>query len=91
VRRAPSTPTPIPNRPGYADAPVGSAAAFYSRELAEFLLPYEAVAAATDPDRVLAGFLDTTYATAAELGGWEQAGLETNPQRWEHQRTSSNR
>jgi hypothetical protein len=80
-----------PEPPGYADAPVGSAAAFYSRELAEFLLPYEAVAAATDPDRVLAGFLDTTYATAAELGGWERARLETNPHRWEHHRTSSNR
>src|SRR3982751_6352523 len=46
----PSTPTPIPIPPGYADSAVGSAAAFRGGELAEFLLPHEAVATATDPD-----------------------------------------
>jgi hypothetical protein len=80
-----------PEPPGYADAQVGSAAAFYSRDLGEFLLPYEAVAAATDPDRVVADFLYTTYATAAELGGWDRAGLETDPGRWDDHRTSRSR
>jgi Family of unknown function (DUF5996) len=80
-----------PEPPGYADAPVGPAAAFYSRDLGEFLLPYEAVAAATDPDRALTGFLDTTYARAAELGGWDRAELETDPDRWDQHRTSRSR
>ena len=77
-----------PEPPGYADAQVGSAAASYSGELGEFLLPYEAVAAATDPDRVLAVFLEDTYAAAAELGGWQRADLETDPHRWDQHRMS---
>jgi hypothetical protein len=75
-----------PEPRGYADAPAGSPAAFYSQGLGEFLLPYDAVATATDPDRVLAHFLATTYATAAELGGWDRAGLETNPHRLDNHR-----
>jgi Family of unknown function (DUF5996) len=80
-----------PEPAGYADAPVGSAGAGYNAELGEFLLPYESVAAAADPDRLLAGFLETTYAAAAELGGWDRARLETDPHRWDQHRTSRNR
>jgi hypothetical protein len=72
---------------GYADAPVGPAAACYSRDLGEYLLPYEAVAASPDPDVVLADFLEGAYAAAAELGGWDRAGLETNPHRWDRFRS----
>jgi hypothetical protein len=75
-----------PEPAGFADYSVGPAAAFYSRENGQFLLPYEAVASAADPDRVLAEFLDTTYAAAAELGGWDRAALEADPHRWDHQR-----
>jgi Family of unknown function (DUF5996) len=75
-----------PEPAGFADHPVHPAAAFYSRDLGEFLLPYEAVASAADPDAVLSEFLDTTYAAAAELGGWDRAALEADPHRWDHQR-----
>jgi hypothetical protein len=75
-----------PEPPGYADAPAGPAAASYSRDLGEFLLPYEAVAGAADPDRVLAEFLSSTYAAAAELGGWQRAELEADPHRWDRHR-----
>jgi Family of unknown function (DUF5996) len=68
-----------PEPAGYADSPAGPAEAFYSREHGEFLLPYEAVAAAADPDRTVAQFLETTYAAAAELGGWDRAALEATP------------
>jgi uncharacterized protein DUF5996 len=68
-----------PEPPGYADAAVGPAAASYNRDLGEFLLPYEAVAAAVDPQRELAEFLEGAYAAAAGLGGWDRAALETAP------------
>jgi uncharacterized protein DUF5996 len=65
-----------PEPPGYADAPVGPVAARYDHTLGEFLLPYEEVAIAADPDRALTEFLRSAYAAAAELGGWDRAALE---------------
>jgi hypothetical protein len=75
-----------PEPVGYADYPVGPAATFYSRDFGQFLLPYEAVAMAADPDKALLEFLETTYAAAAELGGWDRAALEADPHRWDDQR-----
>ncbi|MFD2415934.1 DUF5996 family protein [Amycolatopsis pigmentata] len=72
-----------PEPGGFADYPVSPPEAFYSREYSQFLLPYEAVADAADPDRVLAGFLETTYTAAAELGDWDRAALEVDPHRWD--------
>ena len=51
-------------------------AAFYSQELREFELPYEAVRTADDPDRALLEFLQSTYEAAAVRGGWDRAALE---------------
>ena len=45
----------------------------------EFLLSYEAVRLASDPDAVLIEFLQTTYAAAADRGGSDRAALETTP------------
>jgi hypothetical protein len=53
--------------------------AFYDEALGEFLLPYAAVRSAGDPDALLLSFLQSTYAAAAELGGWDRAALETEP------------
>ena len=61
---------------GFAEAPVQPAAAFYSAELGEFLLPYEAVRTAPDPTAALREFLDSTYAAGATLAGWDRAALE---------------
>jgi Family of unknown function (DUF5996) len=74
-----------PEPPGFADHPVRPATACYQRDLGEYLLPYEAVAAAAHPDQALTEFLQTTYAAAAELAGWDRARLETDPHRWDHQ------
>jgi hypothetical protein len=49
-----------PEPEGFADYPVGPDEAFYSREKGLFLLPYEAVRTAADPDRVLTKFLHST-------------------------------
>jgi hypothetical protein len=54
--------------------------------LGEFLLPYEAVRAADDPDAVLTAFLEATYAAAADLGGWDRAALECEAGRPRHPR-----
>ena len=72
-----------PEPPGYADNPIGPAVRYSS---GEFVLPYETVAAASDPDLVLTEFLDTTYAVAADLGGWDRAALEADPHRWDRRR-----
>ena len=46
-----STPTPIRRRTGFAAAKVRPAQAFFSKELGEFILPYDAVRTARDPRR----------------------------------------
>jgi len=42
----------------------------------EWILPYEAVRRASDPDAALLEFAQSTYEAAADLGGWERALLE---------------
>jgi hypothetical protein len=53
-----------------------TAGAYFDTTLAEFILPYEIVAQAPEPDALLLDFLSTTYAAAAEAGGWDRAALE---------------
>ena len=65
-----------PEPPGYAEHSVAPAGAYYSGELREFLLPYEVVRRSPSPDATLLEFLQSTYAAAADLGGWERAALE---------------
>ncbi|NCJ08202.1 hypothetical protein GS597_17150 [Synechococcales cyanobacterium C] len=64
---------------GFQDYPVQPQAAFYSSEMQEFILPYEAVRQADDPDAALLTFLQSTYEAAANLGHWDRAALERNP------------
>jgi hypothetical protein len=65
-----------PTPEGFKDATVQPEAAFFHEGLGEFVLPYEAVREAADPDRALLGFLHSTYEAAAELAGWDVAGLK---------------
>jgi hypothetical protein len=65
-----------PEPPGFAEAPVRPTAAFYSRELREFVLPYDAVRTAAAPDDVLLEFVQATYEAAADRGGWDRRALE---------------
>ncbi|OBJ93639.1 hypothetical protein A5638_25295 [Mycolicibacterium fortuitum] len=71
-----------PEPEGFADYPVGPDAAFYSKDFRQFLLSYEAVRTSAEPDRDLMNFLQSTYAAAADLAGWDRAALECDPQRW---------
>ena len=65
---------PVPE--GLDKAQVEPAAAYYHRELGEFLLPYEAVRTAADPDAALTSFIDSTYDRIATLAKWDRAALE---------------
>ena len=64
---------------GFADAKVAPPQACFEASLGEFVLDYDAVRNAEDPDAALLAFLDTTYAAAADLGGWDRAALECAP------------
>jgi hypothetical protein len=64
-----------PEPAGYADATVRPSAGFYG-EPGEFILPYEAVRTAADPDATLLDFVQSTYEAGASLAGWDRAALE---------------
>ena len=65
-----------PEPPGFADWDRLPEGASYSAELGEFVLSYEQVRTAPDPDALLGDFLRSTYEAAAELAGWDRAALE---------------
>ena len=65
---------PVPA--GFADSAVRPAAAFFSKDMGEFLLPYATVRKANDPDAMLLDFLQSTYDAAARGGHWDHAALE---------------
>jgi hypothetical protein len=61
---------------GFATARVRPDAAFFSEALGEFILPYDAVRTAADPDSMLLDFLQSTYEAAADVAKWDRATLE---------------
>jgi hypothetical protein len=64
-----------PEPPGYRAQAVPPGAAF-DPNLGEFIVPYDVVRAAPDPDALLLDFLSATYAAAADCGKWDRATLE---------------
>ena len=71
---------------GLATAAIQPAAAYYSQDFGEFLLPYDAVRGADDPMQQVLAFFDSTYVASADLAGWDRAALErpdgrTDPKR----------
>jgi hypothetical protein len=73
-----------PEPDGYREAPVSPPSASYDAELGEYVLPYEVVRTADDPDATLLAFLQSTYAAAADSGSWDRAALERDPPPWAH-------
>ena len=68
-----------PEPPGLKEATVRPAAAFYSKEMSEFLLPYEDVRRADRPEEALTDFLQSTYEAGANLAHWDRPSLERTP------------
>jgi hypothetical protein len=65
-----------PEPPGFRTKGVLPAAAYFDTALSEFILPYEEVQKAADPQSVLMNFLTSTYTAAADAAGWDRAVLE---------------
>jgi hypothetical protein len=65
-----------PEPEGCPDASIAPTAARWHLELHEWVLPYDAVRRASDPDAMLLEFLQSTYDAAAGLAGWELGALE---------------
>jgi hypothetical protein len=64
---------------GFKEYSIQPREAFYSSEMQEFILPYEAVRQAAEPDEAVLHFLESTYEAAANLGQWDRAALEYRP------------
>lgn len=69
----------VPEPPGLKDANVQPDAAFYHRELNEFILPYESVRTAASPEAAIRAFVESTYEQAADLARWDRPALERTP------------
>jgi hypothetical protein len=70
-----------PEPSGCSDAPISPSTAMYQQEMREWILPYEAVRTSTDPYAMIAEFLESTYDTAARLGGWDVRALRSSRDR----------
>lgn len=71
-----------PEPAGLAAVRLPQPGAWYSRELADFVLPYEAVRTAAAPDDLVLGFCQDAYAAAADLARWDRAALDRPPAEW---------
>ena len=64
-----------PEPPGFRNRRV-TPGAYFDETFGEFILPYDAVRTASDPDALLLDFLSTTYIAAADAAKWDRAALE---------------
>ncbi len=65
-----------PEPPGFRTTRVRPDAAFFSEALGEFILPYDAVRSAAQPEQALLEFLQSTYEAAANAAKWDRDALE---------------
>jgi hypothetical protein len=65
-----------PEPQDYGAAKLRTPGAAYNKDVGQFILPYDRVRQAADPDAMLFGFLQETYAAAADLAKWDRAALE---------------
>ena len=66
----------VPAPPALKDARVQPEAAYYSPELGEFILPYEAIRRSAFPDQAILAFVASIYDRAAGLAGWDREALD---------------
>ena len=64
-----------PEPAGFRDRAI-TPGAHFDAALGEFILPYDTARNAAEPDALVLDFLSTTYAAAAETGGWDRSALE---------------
>ena len=64
-----------PEPAGFRGQPV-TPGSYFDDTMGLFILPYDAVRSAANPDALVLDFLATTYAAAADAGVWDRAALE---------------
>ena len=67
-----------PSPEGFSKQKVLPPEAFYSEEMGEFFLTYEAVQKSAEPKKMLMAFLNTSYEAAANTGNWNRDDLEVS-------------
>ena len=70
-----------PSHEDYGKQSIQPEKAYYNTDLGEFMLEYEDVRTASNPEQYLMKFLRSTYESAAELAGWDRNSLERDVQR----------
>jgi len=71
-----------PEPPALPTMSVRPSAAYYSRDLADFILPYESVRSVSSPDDVVVDFFQSVYDAGADLARWDRAELDRPPAQW---------
>jgi hypothetical protein len=71
-----------PEPPGLGAAAIRPMGAYYSRDLGDFILPYEVVRSASSPDEMVLDFYQSAYEAGADLGQWDRAALDRPPAEW---------
>jgi hypothetical protein len=61
---------------GYAEYLITPPTAKFDSTLGEFVLPYDAMRSALDPEAALLAFLQSTYEAAANCAHWDREALE---------------
>ena len=71
-----------PEPPRLPTTSVRPSTAYYSRELADFILPYESVRSVSSPDDAVLDFCQSVYDAGADLARWDRAALDRPPAEW---------
>jgi hypothetical protein len=74
-----------PGNEAFGEQPVQPAAAFYSKEMGEYLLHYDVVQQAAHPEETLLAFLQSTYEACANTAHWDRKALECDLSWFENQ------
>lgn len=69
-----------PEPQGFRESRVRPDAAFYNKQLGEFILMYDDVRRAPSPSAALLEFCQSTYEAAASFANWDRKSLEKAPQ-----------
>lgn len=69
-----------PEPEGFKSSAIKPAAAYYHHTLREYILPYDDVRKADDPEQAIMDFLTSTYNAAADLAKWNRKNLERSVQ-----------
>ena len=74
--RPPRTGTPAGAHAQIQKAVIRPASAFYNPQTSGFILPYEDIRQADEPEQVLLEFMQSTYEAGAHLAKWDRSALE---------------